>query len=213
MLRLAGLRIDPTRSSQHRQPYAVGVTIRSIADGSENKVALPAAAKIVSPSWSPDGKFIAAGNLTDAGVELWIIDTTTAKATKVNGVLVNTAMGGFDWENSATLSATLIPSNRGLAPSYQNVVPMEPNIQETTGRRGAVATFQDLLKSPNDEKLFDYYATSQLATITTNGRVTNIGGPSIYDSADWSPDGKFILVSRSIDPIRTISAFPISKKS
>lgn len=196
MLRLAGLRIDPTRSSQHRQPYAVGVTIKSIADGSEKKVALPAGAKIVSPSWSPDGKFIAAGNLTDAGVELWIIDTTTAKATKVNGVFVNTAMGGFDWENSTTLSATLVPSNRGSAPSFQNVVPTEPNIQETTGRRGAVATFQDLLKSPNDEKLFDYYATSQLATITSNGRVTNIGTPAIYDSADWSPDGKFILVSK-----------------
>ncbi len=196
MLRLAGLRIDPTRSSQHRQPYAVGVTIKSIADGSEKKVTLPAGAKIVSPEWSPDGKFIAAGNLTDAGVELWIIDTTTAKATKVNGVFVNTAMGGFDWENATTISATLVPANRGSAPSYQNVVPTEPNIQETTGRRGAVATFQDLLKSPNDEKLFDYYATSQLATITTDGRVTNVGTPAIYDSADWSPDGKFILVSK-----------------
>lgn len=196
MLRLAGLRIDPTRNSQHRQPYAVGVTIKSIADGSEKKVALPAGVKIVSPQWSPDGKYIAAGNLTEAGVELWIIDTATAKATKVNNVLVNTAFGGYDWESPTTISATLVPANRGAAPAYQNVVPTEPNIQETVGRRGAVATFQDLLKSPNDEKLFVYYATSQLANISVDGRVTNIGTPAIYDTAEQSPDGKYILVSR-----------------
>lgn len=196
MLRLAGLRIDPTRNSQHRQPYSIGVTIKSIADGSEKKVALPAGAKIVSPQWSPDGKYIAAGNLTDSGVELWIIETAAARATKVNNVLINTAYGGFDWENATTISATLVPSNRGPAPQYLNVVPTEPNIQETSGRRGAVATFQDLLRNPNDERLFEFYATSQIATITVGGRVNRIGDPAIYDTADWSPDGKYILVSR-----------------
>ncbi len=196
MLRLAGLRIDPTRNSQHRQPYSVGVTIKSIANGKEQRVALPTGAKIVSPQWSPDGKYLAAGNLTDSGVELWIIDTATARATKVKDVLINTAFGGFDWENSNTISAMLVPAGRGAAPSYQNVVPSEPNIQETSGRRGAVATFQDLLRSPNDESLFEYYASSQPAKIDVSGRVTRIGSTAIYDTFDLSPDGKFILVSR-----------------
>lgn len=196
MLRLAGLRIDPTRNSQHRQPYSIGVTIKSIADGSEKKVALPAGAKIVSPQWSPDGKYIAAGNLTDSGVELWIIDTAAARATKVDNVQINTAYGGFSWANATTLSANIVPQDRGSAPQYMNVVPTEPNIQETAGRRGAVATFQDLLRTPNDERLFEYYATSQLATITAAGRVNRIGQPAIYDTSDWSPDGKYILISR-----------------
>ncbi|HMQ02462.1 MAG TPA: prolyl oligopeptidase family serine peptidase [Pyrinomonadaceae bacterium] len=196
MLRLAGLRIDPTRNSQHRQPYSVGLTIKSVADGSEKRVALPAGAKIVSPQWTPDGKFIAAGNLTESGVELWIIDTVAARAKKVDGVLLNTAYGGFDWENSTNMTAMLVPANRGPAPQYQNIVPSEPNIQETSGRTGAVATFQDLLRSPNDERLFEYYATSQLAMISADGKVTRIGAPAIFDNADLSPDGKYYLTSR-----------------
>jgi dipeptidyl aminopeptidase/acylaminoacyl peptidase len=196
MLRLAGLRINPNTSGQHRQPYFVGLTLKRIADGKEIAVALPAGAQIIQPQWSPDGKFIAFGNATPAGVELWIVDSATAKASRVKDVFVNTAFGGFSWENARTLSATLVPAKRGAAPPYQNLTPTEPNIQETTGRGGAVQTFQDLLKSPNDERLFEYYATSQLALIDAAGKVREVGPPSIYDNADLSPDGKYILTSR-----------------
>jgi len=196
MLRLAGLRINPNTNGQHRQPYSVGMKIKYIADGREMPVAFPAGAQIVDVSWSPDGKYIAAGNVTPAGVELWIVDTATAKATKVKNVMVNTAFGGFGWEGPRTIMATLVPAKRGPAPQHQNVTPTEPSIQETAGRRGAVQTFQDLLKNPHDEKLFEYYATSQIALIDADGRIREIGPPAIYDNADSSPDGKYMLVSR-----------------
>ena len=196
MLRIAGLRINPNTNAQHRQVYFVALTLRSVADGKEMVVALPPNAQIISPAWSPDGKYLAAGNLTPTGVELWIIDAATAKARKLNGIVVNTAFGGFSWEDSKTISATLVSKSRGSAPAYQNVTPSEPNIQETSGRTGAVATFQDLLKSPNDEKLFEYYCTSQLALIDITGKVRNIGPPAIYDTADYSPDNKYVMVSR-----------------
>jgi hypothetical protein len=151
MLRLAGSRINPNTNGQHRQPYFVSLKLRNVSDGKETAVALPAGAQIFSPAWSPDGKYIAAGNITPAGIELWIIDTATGKASKIKNVLVNTAYGGFGWEDSRTLSVTMVPSRRGPAPAYQNLTPVEPNIQETTGRGGAIQTFQDLLKSPNDE--------------------------------------------------------------
>ena len=145
MLRLAGSRINPKTNSQHRTPYAVSLKLKNVADGKELAVALPAGTKITSPQWSPDGKYIAFGNATDTGIELWIVEAATAKARKVNGVMINTAYGGFDWTDSSTISATLVPSKRGLAPTYQDVVPMEPSIQETAGRAGQVATYQDLL--------------------------------------------------------------------
>lgn len=200
MLRLAGSRINPRTNGQHRQPYSVRVTLKNIADGKETPVVLPAGAKIISPSWSPDGKYIAAGNVTPTGVELWIIDTATAKATKVRNVQINTAYGGFGWEDAKTISATLVPGKRGPAPGYQDIVPLEPNIQETAGRSGQIATFQDLLKSPNDEKLFEYYATSQLAVIDVTGKVREIGSPAIIDNTDFSPDGKYILVTKTQRP-------------
>ncbi|MGD9587454.1 MAG: prolyl oligopeptidase family serine peptidase [Pyrinomonadaceae bacterium] len=209
MLRLAGSRINPKTNSQHRTPYAVGLKMKNVADGKEMAVALPAGTKITLPRWSPDGKYMAFGNPTETGVELWIVDTAAAKARKVNGVMINTAYGGFDWVDASTISATLVPGKRGPAPTYQDVVPMEPSIQETAGRAGQVATYQDLLKSPNDEKLFEYYATSQFALIDASGKVREIGPPAIFGETEVSPDGKYILVSRIHRPFSYL--FPSSR--
>ena len=50
MLRLAGLRINPNTNGAHRQPYAVKLTLKNIADGKETVVNLPANAQIISRS-------------------------------------------------------------------------------------------------------------------------------------------------------------------
>lgn len=207
MLRIAGLRINPNTNGQHRQPYSVSLTLKNVADGKETKVAVPVGAQLISPSWSPDGRYLAVGNVVSNGVELWIVDTTTAKASKINGVMVNTAFGGFDWEDSKTLLANLVPTGRGAAPAYQNLVPGEPNIQETTGRRGAIVTAQDLLKTPNDERLFEYYGSSQIAVIGVDGKVRKIGTPALYDNVSFSPDGKYMLVSRIERPFSYLFPF------
>lgn len=208
MLRLAGLRINPNTNAPHLTGYSVKLTLKNISDGKETPVMLPAGAKIVSPQWSVDGKYIAAGNITPAGVELWIIDTTTGKARKINGVQINTAFGQFGWApDQKSILATLVPKTRGAAPSYRDITPTGPAIQESYGRRSAVATVQDLLKNPNDEKLFEYYATSQLATISLDGKVKNIGQPAMFDNASISPNGQHILVSRVQKPFSYL--FPV----
>lgn len=197
MLRLAGLRINPNTSGQHRQQYFVKVSLKNIADGNVTAIQLPAGAKIVSPTWSADGKYIAAGNLTAEGTELWIIETATGKAKLMKKILVNTVLGGFDWmPDQKSLLVNLVPEKRGTAPQYQNLTPNSPNIQETAGKSGAVQTFQDLLKSPNDENLFEYYATSQLAVVSVEGKINTVGEPAVFDQNDISPDGKHILTSR-----------------
>lgn len=211
MLRLAGLRINPNNNAQHRTPYFVKVTLKNIADGKETAVELPAGAQIISPAWSADGKFIAAGNVTPAGVQLWIIETASGKARQIKNAQVNTAFGGFAWmPDQKSLLVNLVPAKRAMtAPGYQNLTPSEPNIQETSGKTGAVQTFQDLLKSPNDEKLFEYYATSQLAVVGVDGKIREIGQPAIYDTNDVSPDGQMILVARVERPFSYL--FPYSR--
>ena len=200
MLRLAGTRFNPATNAPHTQGYAIALRFKSVADGKEIEVPVPAGAKIVGLQWSPDGKHAAFGNVTSNGVELWIADVATGKANRVKNVHVNTAFGGYSWENSNELSASLIPASRGPAPQYRDITPESPNIQETTGRRGALVTFQDLLKTPNDEKLYEYYATSQLALIDVSGKVRSIGQPAIFGDASFSPDGKYVYVSRTVKP-------------
>ncbi len=210
MLRLAGERINPNTNGQHRQPYFVKLTLKNIADGKEMPVNLPPNAQIISPNWSADGKYVAFGNQTPTGIELWVLETATAKAAKLKNVSVNTVFGGFDWmPDQKSLLVNLVSSKRGVAPTYQNLIPNEPNVQETTGKASSVQTFEDLLKSPNDEKLFEYYATSQLAAVDLNGKVKEIGQPAIFDSNTVSPDGKYVLIERIHRPFSYL--FPASR--
>jgi dipeptidyl aminopeptidase/acylaminoacyl peptidase len=198
MLRLAGLRINPNTTGQHRQPYYVRVTLKNVEDGRETPVALPAGAQIISPAWSADGRFIAAGNVTPTGIEMWIIETATARARMVRNLKVNTAFGSWQWmPDQRTLLVNAVPRNRGAAPNYQNLSPTGPSIQEGAGRGGAVQTFQDLLRSPVDEALFDYYATSQIVTVDAAGAKINseIGQPAIFETVSPSPDGRNILTA------------------
>lgn len=212
MLRLAGLRINPNTNGAHRQPYAVKLALKNIADGKETKINLPENAQIISPSWSQDGKYIASGNITPVGIELWIVETASGKAKQIKNVKINQAFGGFSWlPDGKSLLVNLVPANRGTAPLYQNVTPNAPNIQETTGKTGTIYTFQDLLRSPNDEALFEYYATSQLAMIGVDGKIKNIGAPAIFDEASASPDGRYILTARVQRPfsyLLTVNGFP-----
>ncbi len=212
MLRIAGLRINPLTNGAHRQNYATKISLKNIGDGKEMPIELPTGAKIVSPQWSADGKYIAAGNVTANGVELWIVETATGKAKALKNVRVNTAFGGFAWmPDGKSLLVNLVPMKRAAAPNYQNVTPVSPSIQETTGKKGSLPTYQDLLKSPNDELLFDYYATSQLAAVGIDGKIREIGQPAIFDEMDVSPDGKYILTARIHRPfsyLLTANDFP-----
>jgi dipeptidyl aminopeptidase/acylaminoacyl peptidase len=197
MLRIAGLRINPLNNGLHRQAYSVKLALKNITDGKETAIDLPPNAKVFSPQWTADGKYIAVGNITPSAIELWVVETATGRAQQIKNVHLNTAYGEFGWmPNQRDIIANIVPKARTAPPKYEDVVPTEPAIQETTGRRGAIQTFEDLLKNPNDEKLFEYYCTSQLAVISPNGQIREIGQPAIFDTGEVSPDGKYILTSR-----------------
>lgn len=213
MLRLAGYRINPNTNGRHLAPYFVALSLKRIADGAETKVELPPGAQVGFPQWSPDGKRFAFTNTVANGIELWVGDAVTGRASKIKGVLVNAAYGdALQWmPDGRTLLVQLVPAARArLAPPSN--VPREPNVQESSGRAGPVRTYQDLLKTPYDEELFDYYATAQLALVDAgSGRATNVGQPAIFDRAAPAPDGLHLLVARIKRPysfLHTANDFP-----
>jgi dipeptidyl aminopeptidase/acylaminoacyl peptidase len=213
MLRLAGLRINPNTSGPHRAQYYVAYTIKHIPDGAETKVTLPPGAHLSAPEWNADGKRFAFTNTTPTGIELWTGDAASGALTKVRGVAINAIYGdAVQWmPDSRTLLVQLVPAPRPrFAPAPS--VPTGPTIQESSGKAAPVRTYEDLLKTAYDEDQFEYYATAQLAFVdSSNGKVTNIGQPAIYETARPSPDGQCLLVARVHRPfsyLQPVNDFP-----
>jgi dipeptidyl aminopeptidase/acylaminoacyl peptidase len=213
MLRLAGERINPNTSGPHRAPNFIALSVKKISDGVETKVTLPTGAQLGSPAWSADGAHFAFTNTTPTGIELWVGETATAKVRRLKGITVNAVYGEpVQWmPDNKTLVVQLVPARRAAAPVAPGV-PTGPNEQESTGRATGAATFQDLLKNPHDEDLFDYYATAQLALVdAAGGKMTPLGQPSVYQDISPAPDGKHLLVSRIHRPysyLHPAFAFP-----
>ncbi|HEX6043299.1 MAG TPA: prolyl oligopeptidase family serine peptidase [Pyrinomonadaceae bacterium] len=213
VLRIAGRRINPASTSPFRFQYSVGLTLKRISDGSEIKIDVPPGAKISGIDWSENGKHFAFLNTTATRVELWVGDTTTGKIHNLKTITVNSAIGNpLAWmPDNRTLLVQLVPANRGAAPATPPVPP-EPNTQESSGRPGPVRTYEDLLKSPHDEVLYEYYATSQLALVdAVSGRATPFGQPAIFQGVDAAPDGHHVLVTKLHRPFSYLfpdSAFP-----
>lgn len=198
--RIAGARINPkTNGRQQRAGRVIGITLKSIADGTEKKVVVPQNANLGDVSFSLDAKRLSFTNTKPNGIELWVADTATGQAKLVSGTdrLNATAGDPCDWlKDGVTLLCQLVPAGRGPAPA-EPAVPSGPNIQENYGKAAPAATFEDMIKSNHDEDLFEYYFTSQLAIIDSNtGRKTPIGRPGILENVTPSPSGEYFLVSR-----------------
>jgi dipeptidyl aminopeptidase/acylaminoacyl peptidase len=199
MLRLAGLRIDIHTNGPHLPFYSTKYMIKRLSDASDIPVAAPpGAAKLGAPVWSPDGKQFAFTNTTANAIELWIGTTASGRTRRMAGIRLNAVMGQpMVWlADSRTLLVRTVPEHRGDPPA-DAAAPTGPHVQESSGRAGPVVTYEDMLSTPRDEDLFDYYATAQLVYLdASTGKIAPAGKPGIFESAEPSPDGRHLLVSR-----------------
>ncbi|MEI9810509.1 MAG: hypothetical protein WDO16_23015 [Bacteroidota bacterium] len=72
-------------------------------------------------------------------------------------------------------------------------MPKGPTTQENYGKASPRPTFQDMIKSPYDEQLFEFYTTAQLVK-NVNGVETKIGQPDIQTFINVSPDKNYMLL-------------------
>ncbi|RZK48038.1 MAG: S9 family peptidase [Pedobacter sp.] len=193
-LKLAGMRINPNNFSPSRQTYINSYSIKNIKSGKVTPVTgLPSPLYASGGNWSPKETKIAVTVSSQNRIDLYIIDVATAKATKVNKLPLNQIMGGgVSWVDEQTLVYRVAPKAASMAPP-KPLAPKGPTVQESLGKAAPSATIQDLIKTPHDEDLFEFYATSQLVQ-NKAGVETPIGKPAIYSSVSFSPDKQYMMV-------------------
>lgn len=197
-LRLAGVRINPRTNGPSRSRKITGITVRDLNSGSEQTLkGLPEDPLISDVNWSPAGNRIAFLLSKSNGIELWTADLSTAVAKKLTSASVNDTYGSaFEWSrDGSSLLVKMIPADRGTLKESE-AVPSGPVIEQSTGTARPARTYQDLLQNPEDERIFEYYFTSELVRVDLNGKTKTIAEDGIYRSFDYSPDGKHILIEK-----------------
>jgi dipeptidyl aminopeptidase/acylaminoacyl peptidase len=206
MLRLAGYRINPnTNGSARTNGDVSGLLIKRLTEGAgakDQRIQVPEGSTLGFPDWSPDGAHISFTRTTDSAVELWLADAATGAAKRLTDARLNATLGDpCIWmPDNAHLLCRFVPDDRG-SPPVEPVVPPGPTIEQSLGHAAPVPTYEDLLKDAHDEALFDYYFTSQLALVdVATGARTPVGKPGIFDDVAPSPDGRYLLVTRTVRP-------------
>jgi dipeptidyl aminopeptidase/acylaminoacyl peptidase len=220
-LKLAGLRINPRTYSPSRFSFGTGLKLLDIATQKEIKImGLPRQLRLADTAWSPDQRYLAFTHVTYAdrdgasGVELWLVDINTRIARRLTAQPLSYLGGsGFSWMPDAKgLLVHFKPIGRGKAPQATGV-PGGPILQDSQVSVGArqLRTYQDLLKNEEDARLFEHYASSQLALVDLSGKLRLIGNPEMYTDVTVAPNAKLLLSSvlqRPFSYVVPASAFP-----
>jgi dipeptidyl aminopeptidase/acylaminoacyl peptidase len=214
-MKLAGLRFHPGSRASGRDKYYRALEIRPLRQGPARSVrGLPGRPRLTGLHWSGDGQRLAFVHVDPGGSQLWVLEASTGVARRVPGIVLNGTTGfHISWLPDQRSLVVLAVPTKAVAPAPASPVPKGPGIQEHSGGKASARTFQDLLKTPEDEKLFEFYLTSQVVRVTSDG--TNrqaLTGPGLYTRAEPSPDGQFVLVEQLHRPFSytlPVSSFPI----
>lgn len=214
-LRIAGLRINPDNFGQSRNNFFIGLNVKAMKDMQVSSIAnLPSPLQISNFQFSPDSKKAAFLQTFPDRLELWVVDFVSLSAKKISTKKVNNTIGNsFSWLSNSSSLLYLAASNEGRTMPPKSRVPVGPVVEENLGKKAPNRTYQDLLKSPYDESLFDHYCTSQLTLVSLDGIESAVGKPGIYLSQSPSPDARYILtkeIQRPYSYLVPASLFPQS---
>lgn len=215
-LRLGGLRINPITNISSTVTYINNIKVRKIKDKNEIQVTgLPQNPKISNIAWSPDEKKIAFTHTTATGVELYVLDMASAKATKLTDANLNANMGSpFSWyRDNQSLLVKMLPKNRPALIDAKKDLPTGPTVSSSDGKKSSNRTYQDLLKNKTDETNFETLVTSELYKLDLNGKATLYKKADLYAGEGFSPDGNYILITTIKKPfsyIVPLNRFPMT---
>lgn len=201
--RLAGTRINSDNFGPSRARYFSGMSLLQIGSKDPRPVnGLPENPKIRNLNWSANGKYLAFTLTWPTKIELWLLDIKSATVRKLSDHKVNNVIGNtYSWfePNESIIFAAAVSDTVNKPPAPQ--IPTGPTVQESIGRQAAVRTFQDLLETPHDAALFEYFIKTQLVKVNIHtGQEVLIGQPGMYSRFSPSPNAEYLLVQELQKP-------------
>jgi len=201
MHKLAGIRVNPAINGYHGRHGSTSPRLVRVKDGTTTPLDLPADAEVHDVKWTVDGQRFAltVGHADHIG--LWV-GSVEGEVIRIEDLALNPLMGtAVRWLPDQEHLLVRRISQRGPAPEPPTI-PAGPNILEGAGA-SARSTYEarNLLETAHDDALFEYYTTSQLVIVNpATGKVKVIGAPAPYTTAEFSPDGEYLLVERLVGP-------------
>ena len=213
-LPLAGVRLDPAISGRQRTRRLTGLSVIALPGGQPRRIELPEGKSVSVPVWAADGRRFAF-NVDEAdGIAVWVADAQAATAAEVPGLRVRDVLGGDPTSAASTLrwsrdGTTLLALATPPEPLQPGPEPIEPQVEESAGKRSQMATFQDLLRTQADEDVFEALATTvPLRVDPESGASAELGPPGLYYHIAESPDGEHLLVYRLQRPFSFRVPYP-----
>lgn len=201
MHKLAGMRVNPANNGFQGEHGGTSPRLVRVENGVTTPLQLPQGAELIDVAWTADGGSFALIVGQSDRIGLWT-GSVRGDLSMVGDISLNPLLGAaVSWlPDQKRLLVRAIPE-RGPAPAAP-AIPDGPEILEGSGA-SARSTYEarNLLETAHDDALFDYYATSQLVIYDpATGKKERIGGPAPYVTADFSPDGDYLLVERLVGP-------------
>ena len=213
-LRLAGLRINPVTNIGSRTTFYTNLKVKKVGSNTTKQVTgLPENPRLSGFSWSPNEKMIACLNTTEKGVEVWVLNIADGSVAKITSANINANMGStLNWfkDNEHLLVKTL-PSDRKPLINTSIAVPTGPTVSVSDGSKAQNRTYQDLLKTPNDEFNFEQLASSEIKKVSIQGKIESFLPSEMYRGISFSPDGNYVMVTKIKRPFSylvTYTRFP-----
>ena len=201
MHKLAGMRVNPAINGRHGRHGGISPRLVRVKDGVTTSLNLPEGAEVDDMVWNVDGKRFALIVIHTDHIGLWV-GSVEGEVKKIENFALNPLMGtAVSWlPDQKRLLVRRIP-RRGQAPEPP-AIPSGPEIIEGVGA-AARSTYEarNLLETAHDDALFEYYTTSELVIIDpTTEELEIIGKSAPYHTAEFSPDGEYILIERLVKP-------------
>ena len=197
-LRLGGLRINPVTNINSRTRYYNKISVLDVNKGKEVEISnLPENARLSNFSWSPDQNIMAFTNTTLKGVELWLVDIKKAKASKITNDNLNANLGNpIEWfQDGSALLVKMLPKDKKELIDKSEAVPTGPTVSVNEGQKAQNRTYQDLLSDKADEFNFEQLVRSDIYKVDLKGNKSLWKETAMYRGLNFSPDGKYILVT------------------